>query len=975
MENIKTDEKTLREQAEDILSLKASQMPDDLSADELRSIVHELELQNTELKLKNTEYCERPDKYSEMILHSKYLESKIKEQIVEIVQLSAVNQTIIKSLNLAVITTNFDGLITGFNKEAEILLGYRADEMIGISNVIVIHKEEDIVDVANKVSLESGIPIKTGIELLQYICDKLSGNPHEWTLIRKDGSEVPVLLSLSQLIDANGITTGYLGVAFDNSVRKAEEEELRISEQRFYKMFTDHSAVMLLIHPDTGDIIDANNAAKNYYGFTFDSSHKFNIDDLNLKSKNDIRKEMQAALLHKKNTFYLKHRVKNEVRTVEVNSSPIEYSGQKILFSIIFDVTEQRKAEELLRWNEYLLQLMSDSSPFGFLVTDRHSGRILYFNQRFCSLWKLTSSEEELKRAEMGYNKFISSIIPLIKETESLSVLGIDMGDSTENGLTMDELQLIDGRTIGIFVTQIKGEYDEYLGHFYIFEDITERKRTEKKLQLQTAAFESVALAVVITDLEGYIIWVNPAFTKLTGYPVDEVVGQHTRILKSGKMEKSFYEELWDSILSGKVWTNELINKRKDGTYYNESQTITPIFNDQGEVTRFISVKIDITHRIQMESALRVSEARWQAALEGSGYGIWDHNIITGEVFYSSKWKSMLGYSDEDIKNISEEWFSRIHPEDLPKCTELLKSHYRGETEFFTDEYRMRCKDGTYKWILDRGKVIEWVGKGKPSRVIGTHSDIDDRKRLEASLKESIEKEKELNEMKSRFVSTASHEFRTPLSSILITSDSLLTYWERMENNQIKDKLAKINNQVLHLTKIVNDVLQLSRIEEGKVEFHPVDIDIIDLCKQVLDSFNSDPKLINKVNFVTPFNSVIMRLDSRLIFQVINNLISNGIKYTPENPIIKVEITRKNHELCIIVSDNGIGIPEADQKHLFKPFFRGSNTSIIQGNGLGLSIVKESVMLHGGNISFRSRLGQGTTFTILFPDSLIRSYE
>ncbi|MBK7712022.1 MAG: HAMP domain-containing histidine kinase [Bacteroidales bacterium] len=229
--------------------------------------------------------------------------------------------------------------------------------------------------------------------------------------------------------------------------------------------------------------------------------------------------------------------------------------------------------------------------------------------------------------------------------------------------------------------------------------------------------------------------------------------------------------------------------------------------------------------------------------------------------------------------------------------------------------------------------------------------------------------------MKSRFVSTASHEFRTPLSAILITSDSLLTYWDRMETGQIKDKLTKINNQVLHLTKIVNDVLQLSKIEEGKVEYNPVDIDIIEICRQVIDTFNSDPKLGNKVTLSTPFNSAVMKLDTRLIFQVINNLVSNGIKYSPENPAIKVEVTRKNNELCITVSDNGIGIPEPDQKHLFKPFYRASNTTLFQGNGLGLSIVKESVQLHGGHITFKSRVGHGTSFFITFPDSLIKSYE
>ncbi len=750
----------------------------------------------------------------DVISHSQDLEMKIRDRLVEIVQLSNLNLAIVNSLGLSLITTSIDGTVTGFNREAENLLGYKADEMIDKVNLVVFHKQEEIIETAGRLSKESGEMVFPDFNIFRIICEKASGKPLEWTYIRKNGSEVPVLLSLSNLKDSEGTITGYLGVAFDNSIRKS--------------------------------------------------------------------------------------------------------------------------TEELLRWNEHLLQLMSDSSPYGFLVTDRNSGKILYFNNRFCEIWNFDSFAEKMKNGEIRFEKIVTSIMSMVKEKETCNVLGANQKDFAVTGVLRNEVQLTDGRTIGIFLTEISGGFDEYHGQFYIFEDISERKLIEKTLQLQNAAFESVALAVLITDIHGNIMWVNPAFTKLTGYPVEEAIGQHTRMLKSGMMEDDFFKTMWQTILSGNVWTGEIVNRKKDGTIYYEVETITPIFNDKGQVNRFISVKIDISTRIEMESALRVSEARWQAALEGSGYGIWDYNLVSGKAFFSTRYKNMLGHDSDEDWNSRNEWFSRVHPDDIHKCIANFDKHFRGETEYFIQEYRMRCKDGSYKWVLDRGKVIEWASRDKPARVIGTHSDIDERKRLEASLKQSIEKEKELNEMKSRFVSTASHEFRTPLSAILITSDSLLTYWDRMETGQIKDKLTKINNQVLHLTKIVNDVLQLSKIEEGKVEYNPVDIDIIEICRQVIDTFNSDPKLGNKVTLSTPFNSAVMKLDTRLIFQVINNLVSNGIKYSPENPAIKVEVTRKNNELCITVSDNGIGIPEPDQKHLFKPFYRASNTTLFQGNGLGL---------------------------------------
>ncbi len=789
----------------------------------------------------------------EAIVYSRDLENKIRDRLVEIVHLSNLNQAIVNSMGLAIISMELDGTIKGFNKQAETLLGYRAEDVLNKLSVMEFHKQEEIAEFACSLTAEIGIALRPDISLFHVICDRMEGAPMEWTYLKKDGSEVPVLLSLNHLKDSEGNLTGYLGVAFDNSVRKS--------------------------------------------------------------------------------------------------------------------------TEVLLQWNEHLLQLMSDSSPFGFMVTDQETGRILYFNERFFQMWNLTDVEDKIRNNDIRFRSIVRAIRPMIASSSKYSFLNGVKPDFTTTDVIREEMYLTDGRTIGVFLTRIRGEHGEYQGHFYIFEDISEQKMNEKRLQLQNAAFESVALAVIITDRNGYIMWANPAFTELTGYSVEEAIGHHSNLLKSALMQRSFYNNLWETILAGKVWQGEFINRKKDGTIYYEVETITPILDDKGEVNRFIAVKVDITHRIEMESALRVSEARWQTALEGSGYGIWDMNVITGEVFYSSQYKTMLGYDGDEQWSTVDDWKTRVHPDDVEECLEALRSHFRGETDLYIKEYRMHCKNGSYKWILDSGKVIEWAAIGKPARAIGTHIDVDDRKRLEVSLMESIEKERELNELKSRFVSTASHEFRTPLSSILITSDSLLTYWERMEEHQIKDKLAKINNQVLHLTKIVNDVLHLSKIEEGKIEFNPVDIDIIEICRQVIDSFNSDPMITNKINLVSPYSSVIMKLDARLIFQVINNLVSNSIKYTPENPVIRVEVIIRNKELSISVSDNGIGIPEADQKHLFKPFYRGSNTTLIQGNGLGLSIVRESVVLHGGNIIFRSRPGHGTTFYITFPDSLVKSYE
>ena len=557
-------------------------------------------------------------------------------------------------------------------------------------------------------------------------------------------------------------------------------------------------------------------------------------------------------------------------------------------------------------------------------------------------------------------------------------------------------------------------------GVFSVFEDITARlemrnvqesvnreflthvQDLEKKIRerileivhlssLNQTIVNSLGLSLITISGSGTITSFNREAEILLGYKEDELI-EHDRfplLFRPEEWAEASGRLTFDTgsgpIPDGKLLaflSDDLAGKPQEWTMIRKNGTEVPVIlslnrmmDTEGKLSGFLALAFDNTDRIKMQDALRVSEARWQTALEGSGYGIWDYNILTGEAFFSANFKTMLGYDAGDAWGSFGNWSSRIHPEDKEKCMEEIDTHLKGGTDHYLFECRMLCGDGSYKWIRNSGKVIEWLDDARPSRLIGTQLDIDSRKKLETSLKESVDKERELNEMKSRFVSTASHEFRTPLSSILITSDSLLTYWERMENSQIRDKLTKINNQVLHLTKIVNDVLHLSKIEEGKVEINPAEIDIVEICRQVIDSFNSDPKLLAKVRLITPFNSVLMQLDTRLIFQVINNLVSNGIKYSPDNTNVRVEVARKNMELHITVSDNGIGIPEADQKHLFKPFFRGSNTTMIQGNGLGLSIVKESVALLGGKIDFKSRQGQGTTFFITFPDALINGYD
>jgi two-component system, LuxR family, sensor kinase FixL len=231
----------------------------------------------------------------------------------------------------------------------------------------------------------------------------------------------------------------------------------------------------------------------------------------------------------------------------------------------------------------------------------------------------------------------------------------------------------------------------------------------------------------------------------------------------------------------------------------------------------------------------------------------------------------------------------------------------------------------------------------------------------------SLEKEKELGQLKSRFVSMASHEFRTPLSTIQLSVSLIEKYAQAFESPNISKHVVKIKHAVGNLTTILNDFLSLEKLEAGKVEPSFDSFDLVKLAEEITEEMQIVAKQNQSIIYQHTGISSIIRLDQNLLKNCIFNLVSNAIKYSGENTFIEFN-TEINGQNCIItVKDNGIGIPETDQKHLFEPFFRAHNTGNISGTGLGLNIVARYADLMRGTVDFKSSVNHGTIFTITFP--------
>jgi len=240
-------------------------------------------------------------------------------------------------------------------------------------------------------------------------------------------------------------------------------------------------------------------------------------------------------------------------------------------------------------------------------------------------------------------------------------------------------------------------------------------------------------------------------------------------------------------------------------------------------------------------------------------------------------------------------------------------------------------------------------------------------RRVEAELLVAVQREKELSEMKSKFVSTASHEFRTPLATMLSSAELLEHYSESLSPAEKLNLLRTIQSGAKRMSELIDDVLTLGRAESGVLKLNPGRMNLRELCDKVVSEFRIAQGRQHLISLVDRFDHADVDMDERLLRHILNNLLSNAVKYSPPGSEVTFSLSRRNEQAVIEIQDRGIGIPAQDQPRLFESFHRASNVENRPGTGLGLAIVKKSVELHGGEITLASAPGTGTLFTVMLP--------
>ena len=476
-------------------------------------------------------------------------------------------------------------------------------------------------------------------------------------------------------------------------------------------------------------------------------------------------------------------------------------------------------------------------------------------------------------------------------------------------------------------------------------------------------------------DNKGHVNEWNQTSESITGFTKKEVLGKDLVQTYITEDYRESVKKVLDDALLGKETANyEFPLFAKDGQRVMVLLNSSTRRDAKGKITGVLGVGQDISEIDKLRTASESIAKELRQFIETANapiFGI-DSNGLVNEWNQTSE--SITGFTKDEVlgKDLVQNYITEDYRESVKK---VLDDALLGK-ETANYEFPLFTKSGQRVMVLlnsstrrdINGGIIGVLGVGQDITELAGYRNELELKVNERTLKlnQALEKQKELNELKSRFVSTASHEFRTPLSSINFAAGCIKKYWAKMEPVIIQKKLNKIEDQVLHMKKLLDDVLIVGKAEAGQIRQTPVNINLGDFMYEIIDEVSSATEKSHEIVLIDTegLKTTDIFIDEKLGRNIFINLISNAVKFSPNAHQVTVELSSEKDHTIISVTDFGIGIPESEMEKIFMPFSRGKNVDLIQGTGLGLTIVKEAIDLIGGKIIVNSIVGIGTSIII-----------
>jgi len=647
------------------------------------------------------------------------------------------------------------------------------------------------------------------------------------------------------------------------------------------------------------------------------------------------------------------------------NLTPLRESNGRIyqLIGTSFNISDRKQVEKTLQLQAAAMSAASD----GIAILNQ-AGDYVYLNQAHAHIFgydspaQLLGQNWQMLYEVAEYQRLLEECVPLL----------------LQQGYCRTEAQGLrrDGSTFphDVSVTLLPGGE-----RICIVRDSRERKQAEIALResqhfVQRIAEASPNLLYIFDLTEQRNVYTNRELATFLGYTMEQIQAMGENVLPTlihpeDLARLSPYLQQLTHAVDGEIFEIEYRVRDAQGKWHTLLARETPFARDtDGNVTQLLGTATDITERKQIEAALKESERRYELATRAAKVGVWEWNLDTNDCYIDPIIKATLGYEETEFTNHFNQWITAIHPDDQSIFLTATQAHLAGETSEYRIEHRMIHKDGSIRWIVVRGQAIR-DAQGNRIRMVGTHTDITPRKFAEIALQEAKEAADAANQAKSIFLANMSHELRSPLNAILGFAQ-LMSYSDRLPPDY-QNNLRIIHHSGEHLLTLINQVLDLSKIEAGRITLNPTAFNLNHLLREVEEMFHLKAtekgiELQFQCGAEVPPS---IKTDEIKLRQVLINLISNAVKFTSAG-MITVQITRQQvtEDNCITlqfeIKDTGCGIAADELETIFEPFVQSqSGIQSQNGTGLGLAITRKFIQLMDGEITVKSQLRQGTTFT------------
>ncbi|MCP1675572.1 two-component system CheB/CheR fusion protein [Natronocella acetinitrilica] len=654
----------------------------------------------------------------------------------------------------------------------------------------------------------------------------------------------------------------------------------------------------------------------------------------------------------------------NRARYYLLRMRPYYDQNRSIRGAVItfFDNTRIKQAERSARESEARLHAILDHSPLITALKDPH-GRYLYANRAAAHVF------DREPDAMIGLTE--ADLLP----AQEADRIAQREHEAVANRKLLEDVETmtIDGRERSFIVVRFPlfDEEDKLYALCVKALDITERLHAEQQVRLQSKALDASMDGILIADARAGdrpIVYANPAFSRITGYPEETVLGRNCRFLQGPDTDPESLNEIRQALDEGRPGRALLRNYRKSGEAFWNELSVFPVHDDNEQLTHFVGIQEDVTHRVETEQALRANQERLSKAQEFARVVHFEWTTDASGRLTAGDGLRELFDLPADAALQGRKLLRQIPAQDRHALLRALGRCLREGVELNL-EFRL-THETDERWLHARAHTLRDKERGV-TRMLGLVQDITLRKAVEQALVAARLEAESANRAKSEFLSHMSHELRTPLNAVLGFAQLLEADDEQPLSENQQQQVAQILSAGWHLLDLISEILDLAKIESGRLQMRRSHVRPSDIASNCLGTVSQMAKEYDVTLQADVTDDELIDADATRLTQVLLNLLTNAIKYNRPGGTVELQVHQDNRNCVFTVRDTGLGIPEHRRNELFQAFNRlGREGGRIQGTGIGLVVCRRMVELMGGTISVESEETVGSAFSVTLPHAL-----